>query len=394
VLYEIHRELGATIVDFAGWEMPVRYRAIPDEHRKVRSAAGLFDLCHMGRLEFSGPGAEEWLQTVLTIDVARIATGRAKYGLILAESGTPIDDAILYRRRDDFLLVVNASNRARVVAWLERWRPKTPATLVDRSPSVAMIAIQGPSSPGIVSRLIERPETPWEALKYYSITRGDYIYRADRADRADRVSKPGEAGGGRGGPASEGQRVPVEVARTGYTGENGFEVFVPRELAVAFWRDALLAGGDEIWPIGLGARDTLRLEAGMPLYGHEIDETTDAFEAGLEHALQLDKPVEFVGKKALLARRAAGTQRHLRGFRLESRRVPRQGMKILLDDEEVGVVTSGTHSPTLDVPIAMGYLSAVAEAKGADRLELDVRGKREPIAITALPFVSRTRRPK
>src|SRR5690606_8659050 len=186
--------------------------------------------------------------------------------------------------------------------------------------------------------------------------------------------------------------VPVDVARTGYTGEDGFEVFVPSDEAEGFWNAVLAAGGDRAAPIGLGARDTLRLEAGMPLYGNEIDETTDPLEAGLTFALHLDKPVEFLGKKALLERQARGVARRLRGFRLESRRIPRQGMSILLDGRAVGTVTSGAPSPTLGYPIAMGYLDVDAEEQGADRLELDVRGRGERIQLHALPFYSRKRK--
>src|SRR5690606_12187322 len=271
-------------------EMPLRYGTIPEEHLRVRETAGVFDLCHMGRLLFTGAQAENWLQRVLSVDVSRLGTGRAKYALLLNEDGRPIDDAIVYRRESEWLLVVNASNRERVIAWCEAHRPAGEASLEDHTFDTAMIAVQGPTSAALCASVISEPEKPWNEIRYYEITRATYQPK------------------GRG-------PVPVDVARTGYTGEDGFEVFVPSDEAEGFWNAVLAAGGDRAAPIGLGARDTLRLEAGMPLYGNEIDETTDPLEAGLTFALHLDKPVEFLGKKALLERQARGVARRLRGFR-------------------------------------------------------------------------------
>ena len=368
VLSDVHRASGAVLVDFHGWEMPVRYGAIPDEHRRVREAAGLFDLCHMGRLELRGEGAERWLDRVLTIDVPAMAEGRARYGLVLNERGTPIDDTILYRLAGRWLLVVNASNRERVVAWMEEHRPAAArgARLADLTREQAMVAIQGPRSAGIVAALIDEPAKPWDSLRYYQITTGRFR-------------------GARGG-------VEVLIARTGYTGEDGFELYLPAGDAEALWARALEVGGDAIGPIGLGARDTLRLEAGMPLYGHEIDETTDPFEAGLGFAVKLDKPGDFIGKDRLLEVRERGTRRNLRGFRVEGRRVARQGMALLAGDRPAGVVTSGAPSPTLGFPIAMGYLARRAEEESRDDLAVDVRGNREKVSIVPLPFFSRTRK--
>lgn len=367
-LVDLHREAGATLVDFHGWEMPLRYRTIPEEHRQVREAAGLFDLGHMGRLVFIGPDAEAWLERILSVEVGRLRAGRAKYGLILNERGTPIDDAIVYRREGDWLLVVNASNRARVVAWIEAHRTGTDARLEDHTREDAMIAVQGPESPALIARVLAEPLKAWSELRYYEITTAAFA--------------------GPSGPIGAG------VARTGYTGEDGFEVFLPAEAAPAFWQAVLAEGGERVSPVGLGARDTLRLEAGMPLYGNEIDESTDPFEAGLDFAVHLDKPVDFIGRDALRRVRERGPGRHLRGFRLDGRRIPRQGMSIILDGAEVGTITSGAPSPTLGFPIAMGYLATEAENEGADRLELDLRGRREPIRLHPLPFYSRTRKKK
>lgn len=363
VLHGAHRAAGASLVDFHGWEMPVRYGSIPGEHQKVRSSAGLFDLCHMGRLELRGAGAAAWLERVLSGDVARMAAGRARYRLILNERGTIIDDVIVYRLPDEWLLVVNASNRQRVIDWLEEHRPPgSAAEVVDRTADWAMIALQGPRSREILPSLVTEPETPWDALRYYRIT------------------------------AAEFDGVPVRVARTGYTGEDGFEVYLPADRAEALWNRALEVGGDRVAPIGLGARDTLRLEAGMPLYGQEIDETTDPFEAGLGFAVKLDKEADFVGRDSLLKMREAPPRRRLRGLRIDSRRVARHGMKIFLGgrENEVGYITSGAPSPTLGYPIAMGYVERHAETAGD--LRVDVRGRREPLQVVDLPFFSRTRK--
>ncbi len=367
------------MVDFHGWEMPIRYGSIPAEHTRVRESAGLFDLCHMGRLEFRGSGSEVWLQRVLTCDVSTMAPGRARYGLICNDHGRPIDDAIVYRLREEarlpgeWLLVVNASNRLPVIDWLAEHKPAgADASLVDRTEDWAMIAVQGPESAKIVAALVERPAESWEKLRYYQITSGEF--------------SPGK-----GAPER------VRVARTGYTGEDGFEVYVDRELATAFWSRALEIGGERIGPTGLGARDTLRLEAGMPLYGNEIDASIHPFEAGLGFAVALDKG-EFVGREALRALKDEGNKRNLRGFRVESRRIARQGMKIFRGENEVGFVTSGAPSPTLGCPIALGYLQGAVEEAPAEEsvargaLTVDLRGRRESLTLVELPFFSRTRK--
>ncbi|MBI4604650.1 MAG: glycine cleavage system aminomethyltransferase GcvT [Planctomycetes bacterium] len=363
-LIEEHRALGATLVDFHGWEMPVRYGSIPEEHEKVRLSAGLFDLCHMGRLEVAGPGTRDWVQRLITNDLDAMAPGDARYTLIANESGTIIDDAIAYKLPSSVLLVVNASNRASVLEWMVRHKGGLDATLADRTGELAMVAVQGPQAARILPALVEDLEGSLEGMKYYSIARGRILGSA------------------------------AWIARTGYTGEDGFEVFLDAGLAPAFWRRALEVGGSRIAPVGLGARDTLRLEAGMPLYGHEIDLTTDPFEAGLGFAVKLEKPADFIGKASLAERRARGPARRLVGFRVLGRRVARQGMKVLKEGEEAGTITSGAPSPTLGCPIAMGYLSAAAAGAGPGSLEVDVRGHRERLEVVPLPFYSRTRKKK
>jgi aminomethyltransferase len=361
------------LVDFHGWEMPIRYGSIPEEHARVRLAAGLFDLCHMGRLEVTGTDAAAWVQRVITNDYDAMKTGDARYTLITNEEGGIIDDAVVYRLEESVFIVVNASNREAVIAWMESHRGGLDARLTDRSDDLAMIAVQGPRSSGILPAIIDGIDADLEAMKYYSIV----------------------------GARIRGKQA--WIARTGYTGEDGFEVYLDAADGPFFWRRALEAGGDRIAPIGLGARDTLRLEAGMPLYGNDIDLSTDPFEAGLGFAVKLEKAADFIGKRSLAARKAAGPRRKLTGLRVEGRRVARQGMRIGLGPadgsapaaaEAVGVVTSGAPSPTLGFPIAMGYLDASVAGKDLQRLAVDIRGNLELVSIHPLPFYSRTRKKK
>ena len=355
-----HRKLGAVLTDFHGWEMPIRYGSIPEEHLLVRRSAGLFDLCHMGRLEVSGTESTAWLQRVLSNDVESVPMGGARYTLILNEGGTIIDDALIYRHPELTLLVVNASNRAAVISWMEEHRGGLDAELVDRTPEWAMVAIQGPESIALLPEVVEKLDGDWQSMKYYSITAATIF---------------GE---------------PAWVARTGYTGEDGFEIYLESGRAAALWTRLLEVGGDRIGPIGLGARDTLRLEAGMPLYGNDIDATTDPYEAGLGFAVKLEK--EFIGRDALIRRRDAGLTRRLCGFTVDGRRVARQGMEIRQGERVVGRITSGAPSPTLGVPIAMGYLEAELADADPEDLCADVRGKLAPLRLTPLPFFSRKRK--
>lgn len=372
VLFDEHLALDAVIVDFHGWEMPVRYGSIPEEHQRVRETAGLFDLGHMGRLLLRGPDAEAWLQRVLTNDTSLLEVGDARYTLICAEDGGIIDDAIIYRLPEEWFLVVNASNRPRVIQWLEQHRDGADAELVDASADQAMIAIQGPRARQFATPLFESPSRDWADLGYYQILSATFDGK------------------------------PARVARTGYTGEDGYEIYVPSDLGPELWRRLLAAGGDDIAAIGLGARDTLRLEAGMALYGNEIDETTTPYDAGLGFAVKLDKAVPFIGRERLRQVKADGPRLRLRGFRVDGRRIARQGMTIFAQDDEVGRITSGAPSPTLGVPIAMGHLETSyadrlesALASGGDSVpepEVDLRGRREKLLPEVLPFFSRTRK--
>lgn len=353
------------MVDFHGWAMPLRYGSIPDEHRKVRLSAGLFDLSHMGRLEIAGPDAAAWTDRAITNDYAAMKPGAARYTLIANERGNILDDAIVYKLPDRAFLVVNASNRKKIVDWLLDAQGDLDARLTDRTADLAMVSIQGPQSVRILPAALESFEGDWEAMRYYSIARA-------------RI---------RGKEAW--------VARTGYTGEDGFEVYLDAEDAPAFWRSVLEIGGNRIAPIGLGARDTLRLEAAMPLYGNEIDEGTNPFEAGLSFAVKLEKAVPFIGQEALRAIAKGPLARRLRGFRVLGGRVARAGMSVYLETDSsrpVGRITSGAPSPTLGYPIALGYLDASVGERDYGALVVDVRGRRERLQVEALPFYSRTRR--
>jgi len=351
--------------------MPVRYGSIPQEHEQVRRSGGLFDLCHMGRLELRGPGAAAWANRLISNDYDAMAPGDARYTLILQEGGTILDDAIVYKVPEEnpdehVFLVVNASNRQAVKRWFDTHRDGCRAALVDRTRELGMISIQGQVSASLLAKIVQARGPGWADMKYYSITPGSFRER------------------------------PLHVARTGYTGEDGFEIYLEADATPALWSALLECGGEALGPIGLGARDTLRLEAAMPLYGQEIDNTTHPYEAGLGFAVKLDKAGGFVGRDALAtlrarAREEGGLARRLTGFRVGGRRVARQGMKILSNDAVVGEITSGAPSPTLGHPIALGYLAS--EAAGRPDLVVDIRGHHEQLAVQATPFFSRLRKP-
>jgi aminomethyltransferase len=353
------------MTEFAGWLMPLRYGSETAEHLAVRSSAGLFDLSHMGEVAVTGPGAGEALDYALTGWPSRLAVGKARYTMICAPDGGILDDLVVYRQADDrFLVVANASNTAVVLAELtQRAAAFASATVSDETDRTALIAIQGPKGSAIIASL-SPPSVP--ALKYYS---GCYAEIAG---------------------------VPAWVARTGYTGEDGFEVFCPAQDAERVWTSLAETGGTDVVPVGLAARDTLRLEAGMPLYGNELGRDVMPFEAGLGRVVRLEKPGDFVGREALEKAAAAitagvGPERVLVGLIARSRRVPRHGYPVLSDGAEVGTVTSGAPSPTLGVPVAMAYVTrGVAEPGAGTEFGIDVRGRVEPADLVELPFYRRS----
>jgi glycine cleavage system T protein (aminomethyltransferase) len=364
-LAAVHEALGATMTDFAGWLMPLRYRSETAEHNAVRRAAGLFDLSHMGELLITGDGAGGALDYALVGEASAIQPGRARYTMICAPDGGVIDDLIVYRLAGgEYLVVANASNSATVAAELAERAEGRGATVTDRTADYALIAIQGPRSAGILAGLTD---TDLGQVRYYA-------------------SYPAKVAGS-----------DALLARTGYTGEDGFELFVRPPDAVSVWQALTDAGrADGLVPAGLAARDSLRLEAGMPLYGNELGRDVTPFDAGLGRVVKLDKPGDFVGRDALAERAKAAGERKLVGLVGKSRRVPRHGYSVLWDGEPCGTVTSGAPSPTLGRPIAMAYVTAGAAAAagsaagvGDDRLAVDIRGTAEPAEMVPLPFYKR-----
>lgn len=344
VLYAEHVKLQARMVDFHGWEMPIQYAGILTEHTCVRTRAGVFDLSHMGRVRVTGKDRRAFLQKILTIDVDKIPAGKCRYTFYLTEKGTVIDDLIVYAGGPDDLLVINASNREKDLAWM-RQHLKGDVQLADETFTTALIAIQGPRSVEYVKRVLGIDPS---AMGYYTFaTLGEYF-----------------------------------VSRTGYTGEDGFEIFVPSARAAAVWNKFIDA---QIAPIGLGARDTLRTEAAMPLYGNDLDDSTTPLEAGLDFAVELDKP-EFIGQAALKA--AGKPARRLAGLVMESKRIARQGFEVYHEGKKAGVVTSGTWSPVLEKSIAMAYLPPDLRKEGT-AVEVDVRGRLEKAQVVKLPFYRR-----
>lgn len=362
VLNDVHRRLGGRLVEFGGFEMPVQYSSIVEEHNTVRTAAGLFDLCHMGRFEVTGEGAVAAVNHVITNNVAAMPVGQIRYALVLNDAGGVRDDVLVYRMKDSVLLVVNASNRDKLLGWFGDRLPTQDAVFHDRSEEIAMIAVQGPAAEGILAPVTT---TTWvedlPSLGYYRIS--------------DCVVNLG------------GSEFRGHISRTGYTGEDGFELYVTSDRAVELWDAVTAAGGEVLKPCGLGARDTLRLEAGMPLYGHELDEQTSPIEANLGFAVKLKKPDGFIGSDAVRQVKQEGPPRRLRGFTVEGRRVAREGMTVYAGDEAVGTTTSGAPSPTLGRNIAMAYVASnVADDVP---LEVDIRGTRVPLAPHSVPFYER-----
>jgi aminomethyltransferase len=376
----LHRALGATMTDFAGWDMPLRYGSERDEHIAVRTRAGLFDLSHMGEITVAGPQAGELLDYALVGELSALAPGRARYTMICNADGGILDDLIVYRLSEPgpsapgageaagYLVVANAANAQVVLDALTERSAGFDAAVRDDRDHYALIAVQGPRSPAILASLTDADLT---GLPYYA-------------------GLPGKVAG-----------APALIARTGYTGEDGFELFVAPGDAEPLWQALLEAGGGigakdaGLVPCGLSCRDTLRLEAGMPLYGHELTSLTTPFDAGLGRVVKFGKAGDFVGRTALeaAARRAeSDPPRKLVGLIAEGRRVPRAGYAVVDGSgARIGEVTSGAPSPTLGRPIAMAYVDAAHAEPGTAGVAVDVRGRHEPYEVVALPFYRRQR---
>lgn len=339
------------MVDFGGWDLPQQYSSIRDEHLAVRTMAGVFDLSHMGRLDVRGAGAADYLQRLLTNDVQAVAPGRAQYTLLCREDGGILDDLVIYRRAaDDFLVVVNASNRVKDVEWM-RSHLSPGVVLDDRTHDLSLIALQGPRA----EELLPAGRIDLSSLPYFGFGEGEV------------------------------DGIGVLISRTGYTGEDGFELFVPAEHAVQVWRAVLESGREEgVLPCGLGARDACRLEAGLRLYGNDMDETTNPYDAGLGWTVKLGKG-EFVGSQALAEAKAAGSRRKMVGLKTSDRSIPRHDAPVLRQGGAIGRVTSGTWSFFLNQGVAMASLEAGTAGAG-DEVELDLRGRHGEAEVVNLPI--------
>jgi aminomethyltransferase len=354
-----HRALGGRMVEFAGWDMPVEYTGITDEHMAVRTRAGLFDVTHMGQVEIAGPGALDAIQWISSNDASRLTVGQAHYSALTTPQGTFVDDCLVYRFADaHFLLVINASNVDKDYAWIvEHTRPFGEVAAVNTSSRYALIALQGPVAGQVMQTLTD---VDVSAVKYYWFAHG-------------------EVAGAR-----------ATLSRTGYTGEDGFEVFVPPQMAVRVW-DAILEAGKPhgVIPAGLGARDTLRLEAAMRLYGNDIDDTTTLLQADLEWILAWNKG-DFLGRDALRTEKNAGIFSKLVGFEMLDRAIARHGYQVLVDGTPAGRVTSGTKTPFLQKAIGMAYVPTEHAVPGT-QFEIDIRGRRSRARVVPLPFYKRPR---
>lgn len=357
-LYNIHKQLGAKIVEFAGYEMPVQYSGIIDEHKTVRTGVGIFDVSHMGEFEIRGKDALALVQRVTTNDASKLTEGKVQYSALCYPDGGIVDDLLVYRFHDYFMLVVNAANLKKDFDWIKSNIGNLDVQLLNKSDEVALLAVQGPKSLVTLQKLTG---ANLSAVPYYSFVRGNL------------------AG------------IDMIISRTGYTGELGFELYFEASVSVAekIWKAIMAAGNDHgIKPIGLGARDTLRLEMGMCLYGNDIDQTTNPLEAGLGWITKLDKG-DFIGRDALLKVKDAGIKRKLIGFTVDvDKAFPRHGYEIRANGSTVGVVTSGTVSPILDKGIGMGYV-AIASAQVGNPLNIIIRNKEVKAQIVKIPFIKK-----
>ncbi|GAB1344638.1 glycine cleavage system aminomethyltransferase GcvT [Gemmatimonas sp.] len=353
-LHDVHVALGAKIVPFAGYEMPVQYpTGITVEHKAVREGCGMFDVSHMGEVIVRGPDAIRFVNSVTSNDVAALAVGQVQYSTLLRANGTIVDDLLVYRFADHLMLVINASNRDKDLAHLEAHLGGFDCTMTDVSDATALLAIQGPQAPGIVASLAN---VPLDGIKYYWFTEGEI------------------AG------------VPCIISRTGYTGELGFELYFDHTRAVEVWNAVMAAG--TVTPAGLGCRDSLRLEAGMCLYGNELGDDTTPLEAGLNWLVKLGKAEPFLGKDVLVRQHQDGTDRKLVGFTFDERAIPRHGYGVVYGGVAVGDVCSGTMSPTLGIPVGTCYLPSAAAVEGT-AFAVEIRGKHIPARVVKLPFYKR-----
>lgn len=354
-LNEAHRSLGAKMVDFGGWDMPVQYSGIKDEHQAVRTRAGLFDVSHMGELRVRGAGALDLIQKVVTSDVSTLVPGQIKYGVMCMPTGGVVDDLLVYKMGEgDYLLVVNASNIEKDFAWINEHHGEEKAEVINESDSYGQVALQGPLALEILQKLTD---TDLASLDYYHFV--------------------------------EGAVAGVEgiISRTGYTGEDGFEFYCAAQDVPDVWDAILQAGGDDVLPCGLGARDTLRFEAKMPLYGHEMTEDITPLETGLGRFVSMDKG-DFIGRDVLAKQKAEGRPRKIVGLEMVGRGIARAGYPVVKDGEEIGMVTTGSYSPTFDKNLALAIVGT-GQAEVDDTVHVVIRNKEVEAKVVKTPFYRR-----
>jgi aminomethyltransferase len=358
-LFSVYAEYGAKTIDFGGWELPVQFSSIKEEHEAVRTRAGLFDVSHMGEIEVKGKDSLAFLQKVMTNDVAKLTDGRAQYSLMCYENGGTVDDLLIYKKADDhYLLVVNAANTDKDFDWLKE-HLFGDVEVTNISEQIAQLALQGPLAEKVLQKLTE---TDLSEIKFFGFK--------DDVDL---------------------QGVKALVSRTGYTGEDGFEIYCRSEDAVTLWHAILEAGKEEgVLPCGLGARDTLRFEATLPLYGQELSKDITPLEAGLGFAVKTNKEVDFIGKEVLKKQKEEGTLRKLVGIEMIDKGIPRHGYQVFAGEEEIGFVTTGTQSPTLKKNIGLALIKTEFASLDTE-VYVEIRGKRLKAKVVATPFYKRAK---
>ncbi len=359
-LFEVYKEYGGKTIDFGGWELPVQFSGIKQEHEAVRTKAGLFDVSHMGEIEVKGGGSFDYLQKMITNDLSKVKNGAALYTAMCYETGGTVDDLLVYKMEDDhYLLVVNASNIEKDYEWLEK-HLEGEVTLKNQSETTAQIALQGPLAEDVLQKLTQ---TDLSAIGFFKFRQNVEI---------------------------AGKKA--LVSRTGYTGEDGFEVYCHANDAVIIWKAILEAGKDKgILPCGLGARDTLRFEANLALYGQELSADISPLEAGIGFAVKLNKEAEFLGKEALAKQKENGIPRKIAGIEMMERGIPRHGYQVYKGEELIGEVTTGTQSPTLKKNIGLALISSEYAVPGTE-LTVEIRGKRLKAKVVPTPFYKREKK--
>lgn len=357
-LFDQYAEHGGKTIDFGGWDLPVQFSSIKAEHEAVRTKAGLFDVSHMGEVLVTGEGSLAYLQKMMTNDVSKLKIGQAQYTAMCYETGGTIDDLLIYKREEDnYLLVVNASNIEKDLEWMKKHAIED-VVIEDKSDSYALLALQGPSAEAILQRLTEEPLSD---IKFFRFK--------------ENISICGQS---------------VLISRTGYTGEDGFELYASPEAIVVLWQALLMEGAsDGLVPAGLGSRDTLRFESGLPLYGQELSADISPLEAGLGFVVKLNKEADFIGKEALAAQKENGIPRKLVGLEMIDKGIPRTGYKVFIEDEEIGEVTTGTQSPTLNKNIGFALLKTEHAVEGTEVI-VQVRKRMLKAVVVATPFYKRS----